>query len=114
MPVWAVLAIAQCLMLMGFGTGQTGFPRSLDRHVLDTPLAWSLAVHRSAAAVLMGDPAQDEEPGLATPETMQEAVAAAGFGGSGQRESRGFWPVAADDASELVREVVILTPDLVP
>lgn len=124
LPVWAVLAAAQSMLLMGFGTGQVGFPRSSDEKKLDTPLAWSIAVHRSAAAVLLGSrdatlaTESQQKAGQVTasqqPQSLDEAMSVAGFSGGERREWHRFDRSSAKEPAEMRQEIILLSPDPVP
>lgn len=53
LPAWLVLAAAQAFALSGFGQGPAGFG-ALREARWSEAVAWSVAVHRSAAQAILG------------------------------------------------------------
>jgi hypothetical protein len=99
---------------MGFGTGQVGFPNSQDEEALNTPLAWSIAVHRSAAAVLLGEPAVETAAATEQPQSLDEAMTVAGFAHNGRRGQHRLDQPTPKNPAGLTQEIVVLTPDPAP
>jgi hypothetical protein len=67
LPAWLVLAAAQAFALSGFGQGPAGFG-ALREARWSEAVAWSMAVHRSAAqAILGGERLAEVTPAEATP-----------------------------------------------
>lgn len=67
LPAWLVLAAAQAFALSGFSQGPAGFA-ALREARWSEAVAWSVAVHRSAAqAILGGERLAKSAPAEATP-----------------------------------------------